>query len=89
MLKLILQVDTPPPAEKTAKAKPALSPEDRVRNALELIDSGHRSQQEWILINKLYKSLKSKKQTPRVQNLIKMIEPVLAKFGYHGVSSGK
>lgn len=85
MIRIMLEV-TPPPAEKTSKAKPAMSVEDKVRHALELIDSGYRSDVQWQMIMKLYKSLRTKKQTPRVRNLIKMIEPVLAKFGYHGVS---
>jgi len=62
--------------------------EDRIREALECIESGEDSAQEWILVNKIYKLLKSKKNLgPRGRNLIKMIEPVLAHYGYHGIDS--
>lgn len=63
--------------------------EDDVREAIECIESGHDSVIEWKMINKLYKELRSMKKTPRVDNLIKMIEPVMSKYGLHGVSEEK
>lgn len=78
----------PPPVEK--KPEPKVSVEDKVREALECIDSGYESGVEWAMINRLYKDLCNlKKPSPRAENLKKMIEPVLAKFGYHGVTSKK
>lgn len=89
-MKLQILVEMPHPApEKTEKAPVGLSIEDKVRDALDCIDSGYDSRVEWLMINKLYSELQKRKQTPRVQNLRKMIEPVLAKFGYHGVSAEK
>jgi len=38
---------------------------------------------EWKSLQGFYKQLASMKQTPRVQNLRKMIKPVLSKYGYH------
>lgn len=62
--------------------------EEKVREAIDLVDSGYCSHTEWLMLNKLYESLcRNKKQGPRIQNLKKMIEPVLAKYGYHKVST--
>lgn len=57
--------------------------EDKVREMLDLVDSGHDSTVEFMAIQKLYKELCCKKPSQRVNNLKKMIEPVLAKYGYH------
>lgn len=54
---------------------------------LELIESGHESIIEWRCINRLYKDLchSKYKNNKRVANLKRMIEPVLAKHGFHKV----
>lgn len=77
-----------PPAGAPEQKKPAPPPlEDRIRNMLDLVDSGHPSHREWLTINKLYRDLKGREQNPRIENLISMIEPILSKFGYHEVAS--
>lgn len=89
-MKILIALGMPEPqAESPAKPKPAerLSIEDQVRDAIECVESGYRSDVEWVLLNKLYKDLRGRKQTPRIRNLLKMIQPVLSKFGYHGTSS--
>lgn len=87
MTKIMISVGTPEPG-KGAPVAEAPSVEDQVKHALDCILSGYNSDVEWLLVNKLYKELKvQKKLTPRGQNIVKMIEPVLAKFGYHRVSS--
>lgn len=63
--------------------------EDTVARALQLVDSGHESRVEWLMLSKLYTSLQKKKKTDRVTNLIKMIEPVLRKYGYYGVATNE
>lgn len=86
-ISLCLQLDVPSPQE-TSEAESVPSVEDKVRSALDLIDSGYHSNVQWLTVNKLYKQLQDMpKKSKRVQNLIDMIEPVLAKYGYHGVSS--
>lgn len=86
-MKLQIMVELPPPPDVTSKAAPAMPVEDKVRDALELIDSGYDSRVEWLMINKLYKQLQSMPSNPRVAALKQMIEPILAKYGYHGISS--
>lgn len=86
--KIIIALEMPSP-EKSKAARPsaACSPEEKIRKSIELIESGYCSDTEWLMLNKLYKSLKQKKQTPRVKNAMAMIKPVLAKYGYHDVST--
>jgi hypothetical protein len=79
----MIQVGAPPADTKAAKAPQKLPVEDRVRDALELIDSGHKSDVEWIMIRKLYDKLCTMRASPRIKNLKQMIEPVLSKYGYH------
>lgn len=86
-MQIKLLVEVPTPEESSKPKSPCLSPEERVRHYIDLIESGHKSDVEWITLNKFYKALCKCKKTPRVQNLISMIKPVLAKYGYHGVAS--
>ena len=69
--------------EAAHKKHSCMSLEDKVRDMIELVDSGYDSAVEFIMLKKLYSSLCKKKQSPRVQNLKKMIEPTLNKYGYH------
>lgn len=90
--RVIIELGMPTEHRKERHATPRLSVEDKVREALDLIESGHESSIEWRMISRLYRDLKAmsggKRKSPRVRNLIKMIEPVLAKYGYHGVDAG-
>lgn len=92
MLELPMPAPQPVPVQekKEEKKEDTVSIEDKVREALECIDSGYESGVEWAMINRLYKDLKGlKKPTDRAKNLMKMIEPTLAKFGYHQVPAKK
>lgn len=85
--RIMLNIAVPEPRPSASKSN-GKSLEDQVREAIDLVDTGYCSHVEWLLLNKLYKSLCClSKQTPRVKNLKAMIEPVLAKYGYHKVSS--
>lgn len=85
-IKILLATEAPPKeATKGCACKDDLpSVEDQVREALELIDSGHDSYVEWKLINKLARELRTRKD-PRSKNLMSMIDPILQKYGMHGV----
>lgn len=84
---ILLSIQMPAPGCGYSKKGATVSIEDKVRQAIELVDSGYSSSVEWILLNKLLDSLRNRKPSKRVQNLISMIEPVMAKYGYHGTSS--
>jgi len=90
MLELPMPAPQPVQVKKPESKVEKVPVEDKVREALECIDSGYESGVEWAMINRLYRDLKKlKKPTPRAENLMKMIEPVLAKFGYHEVTAEK
>lgn len=87
MASISIQVCMPDPqGPNTSEKHLPLSIEDQVKDAIDCIDSGYKSDVEWLMINKLYSELEKKKPTPRVKNLMSMIEPVLAKYGYHKVT---
>ena len=85
-LKLMLSMQLPSSEPKPEHCS-APSIEEKVREACELVESGYNSDVEWIMLGRLFESLKKRKQTPRILNLINMIRPVLSKYGYHGVSN--
>lgn len=84
-ISVMLQVGVPTHSTPTPAEKPQASVESAVREALDCIDSGHDSHVEWNMIRRLYRELNKRKKTPRITNLIQMMEPVLQKYGYHGV----
>jgi hypothetical protein len=88
-VQILLDMEPSMPKEKYPVPANETSIEDDVREAIDCIESGHDSVVEWKMINRLYKELRDMKKTPRVTNLIAMIEPVMAKYGLHGVSEEK
>jgi hypothetical protein len=84
-MKLQVMIDTGVPREMRPAQEPAVPRrpiEDQIRDSLELIESDKGSSIEWRAIRDLYDQLCCMKQSSRVQNLRKMIKPVLAKYGY-------
>lgn len=87
-IRIMVDMSVPEPRKEYTDKACKLPVEDQVRDALENVLSGHESHRDWIMLNKLYAYIKSKKSpNKRMQNIIKMIEPVLAKFGYHKVEA--
>lgn len=83
-MKIMLQVEPPQAGCCDYPEKEEKCVEDEVREALDLIESGHESYVEWKLINKLARELRSRKDA-RSRNLMSMIDPILQKYGMHGV----
>ena len=82
----ITVMSMPHPSDPKQHQPAPLSVEDRIRDCLDTIMSGHESKREWKTVNRVYKHLKSKSNpNKRHTDLIRMIEPVLSHFGYHGV----
>jgi len=85
--KLMLEIGMPG-VERTAAAQEepeGPTVEERVKDALDLIDSGHESPVEWRMISRLYNSLCAlAKPSKRAINLIETMEPILAKYGHLG-----
>jgi hypothetical protein len=83
-LKIMLKMDPPSAGKCGYPQREESSVEEEIRKAIELIESGHDSCVEWKLLNKLARELRSRKD-PRSKNLMSMIDPVLQKYGMHGV----
>lgn len=83
-IQIMLSVEIPKMSSEKQVPKEEKKPlEDKVREALHKIDSGHESHVEWLMIRGLYKQLRClKKPSTRAKNIMKQIEPVLTKFGY-------
>jgi len=90
-MKLHIMLDMPVPATKgkdfAEKQDPMTSVEEEVRCAIEAIESGHDSAVEWKVLNKFARVLRNRKDSRSVA-LLEMIEPVMSKYGMHGVSEG-
>jgi hypothetical protein len=83
-IQIMLQTEPPAPSKNKSIEKPDTSIEEEVRQAIEMIDSGHDSYVEWKLLNKLARELRPRKDA-RSKSLMEMIDPVLQKYGMHGV----
>lgn len=78
-ISLMLQMPT---SRKEVKQKPNL--EDQVRACIQRIDDGTGTEVDFLVLKRLKCDLlKLKKKTDRVNNLLKMIEPTLRRFGYY------
>lgn len=82
-MKLTIALQMPEQRQPMQPEECKPSVEEQVRDCLDLIDSGHESAVEWNMIRRLYRELQSRERSPRIENLMQMIEPVLSKFGYH------
>lgn len=81
-IQLILSIDQGHPEEtKPEYSATQQTIEQKVRDAILMVDSGHESRLEWAYLEKVYNKLCMMKPTKRVQNLIETIHPVLAKYG--------
>lgn len=85
-MKLSIELEMPPPSKEKPEPVHKQSVEERVRECLECVESGRDSHKEWLILSNLYKALlNTKKKSPRGKNILKMIEPVMTKYGYAGV----
>lgn len=58
--------------------------EEKVRDMIDCVESGEDSTTEWLTLNKLHGML-SERSDKRSKALLKVIEPVMAKYGQYGV----
>lgn len=78
----IMLKDVPSREKCCESKKPPI--EDQVRERIEKIDSGSACLQDFLVLRRLQEALRQKKPcTPRIQNIMDMIEPVMRKFGYY------
>ena len=78
----IMLADMPSPERCEKSRKPPI--EDQVRSRIDRIEDGCATLQDFLVLKKLQEALRQKKPcTPRIQNIMDMIEPVMRKFGYY------
>lgn len=79
MAKVRVAVDVTAPTPEHRRHR---SVEERVRDAVELIDTGYNSEVEWDMIRRLWNYLCACKQhTERQRRILEMIKPVMEKYG--------
>lgn len=78
-----IMIQQPPPKkEHHEEYKPSV--EDKVRDCIERIDNGCGTEVDFLTLKKLKAAIQSRpKQTPRMVNLVKMIDPIMRRFGYY------
>lgn len=83
--KITILIDSVPSPEKTAKSR-GPSVEERIQDALDMIDSGHESRSDWEFIRRVNNCLMKKpKLSTREKDILAMIQPCIKK---HGMASG-
>jgi hypothetical protein len=82
-------VNTPPPPRQEhhgegEEQERTPSVEDKVRRCIERIDNGCGNEVDFLTLKKLKAAIQAKEKiTPRMKNLLDMIEPVMRRFGYY------
>jgi hypothetical protein len=82
-----LMVSTPPPPRREhhgEERERTPSVEDRVRKCIERIDNGCGTEVDFLTLKKLKAAIQSRKKiTPRMKNILDMMEPTIQRFGYY------
>lgn len=81
-IQILLDMEqAPEPKPRTPKC----SPEERIERAMELVDSGHESKDEWKFLRWVNNSLTRKYQEGRINKrevaILKKIQPIMEKYG--------
>lgn len=78
-----VMIHQPPPKKEHHEGyRPSV--EDKVRDCIERIDNGCGTEVDFLTLKKLKAAIQSRpKQTPRMVNLVKMIDPIMKRFGYY------
>lgn len=84
-----LMVKTPPPPRREhhgegEERQRIPSVEDKVRKCIDRIDNGCGTEVDFLTLRKLKAAIQAKKTiTPRMKNLLDMMEPTIRRFGYY------
>jgi len=84
-VKIQISILTEPGAPKDIKPEyKQPSTEERVKEAIERCESGYDSDVDWEFIRRVNNTLmKIKNRTPKQTALLKLMKPVIAKYGQH------
>lgn len=79
---LVSQMPGPHQRREHPERKPTI--EQKVRDCIERIDNGCGTEVDFLTLKKLKAAIQAKpKLTPRMKNILDMVEPVIRKFGYY------
>lgn len=86
-----IQLEMPDPETSVPEAPAeSQSVEERIQEAIDCIRTGEDTAMHWALLNRMFRTLSSiPRPSARAKNILSMIRPVLAKYGYHGVASNR
>lgn len=77
-----LLVSQMPSPRQGRERRPSI--EEKVRDCIERIDNGCGTEVDFLTLKKLKAAIQSKpKLTPRMKNILDMVEPVIRRFGYY------
>lgn len=77
-----LLVSQMPSPRQRRERRPSI--EEKVRDCIERIDNGCGTEVDFLTLKKLKAAIQSKpKLTPRMKNILDMVEPVIRRFGYY------
>jgi hypothetical protein len=76
-----IRLEMPVAGKNETKSRPNI--EDQVRACIQRIDDGTGSEVDFLMLKRLKAALLKKEKSPRVKNLLEMIEPTLRRFGYY------
>lgn len=80
-LSLIMKQPPPRPLKQAHERKTV---EQKVRHCIERIDNGCGTEVDFLILKKLKAAIQSQKSiTPRMQNILDMVEPIIRRFGYY------
>lgn len=84
MIGISLLVSQMPGRQKREHHERKPTIEQKVRDCIERIDNGCGTEVDFLTLKKLKAAIQSKpKLTPRMKNILDMVEPVIRKFGYY------
>ncbi len=80
----LLISQTPPNRQEHERHRRRPSIEEKVRDCIERIDNGCGTEVDFLTLKKLKAAIQAKpKLTPRMKNILDMVEPVIRRFGYY------
>jgi hypothetical protein len=85
MIGISLLISQPPPQrEERHRRERRPTIEEKVRDCIERIDNGCGTEVDFLTLKKLKAAIQAKpKLTPRMKNILGMVEPVIRRFGYY------
>ena len=82
MIGISLLISQMPGPGRRRERRPTI--EEKVRDCIERIDNGGGTEVDFLTLKKLKAAIQSKpKLTPRMKNILDMVEPVIRRFGYY------